>query len=364
VLGEQIEPEPEPEQEHILEIEPEQHSENAESKSLWDWMFTHRWVLITIGLFFGVLGSLYIPSSLGRFTTLPDFAPPHQDYISATLWTRAWNGVARGGVAGFFATVVQIICFMWLRTANTYQIVNGCGLRVALHELYEDGGVARLYQGISFAIIHAPLAKAGMTAANAGVPILLEDYLPSLSASAATITAITAACAALWKVTLIPLEVIRTMKQVNGKSANAALWLRVKEIGIGAVYVGLPATFFQSLVGTYPFLLVVNQLDGVVPTPERTDLQIIRNGIVGMFASGASDLCSNSLKVLRTMQQCSPDTDLGIKTAAMRVVRSDGIIGLFGRGLKTRLLVNIVQTALFTVLWKLFEQKLTAVAPS
>jgi len=43
-----------------------------------------------------------------------------------------------------------------------------------------------------------------------------------------------------------------------------------------------------------------------------------------------------------------------IVEAARLVVLEDGFIGLFGRGLKTRILCNGLQGLLFSILWKLF----------
>jgi hypothetical protein len=37
------------------------------------------------------------------------------------------------------------------------------------------------------------------------------------------------------------------------------------------------------------------------------------------------------------------------------ILETDGIIGLLGRGLQTRLLTNMIQGALFSVLWKYFQ---------
>ena len=49
-------------------------------------------------------------------------------------------------------------------------------------------------------------------------------------------------------------------------------------------------------------------------------------------------------------------TNLGLISAqaARLVVLQDGISGLFGRGLKTRILANGMQGILFSILWKLF----------
>ena len=42
-----------------------------------------------------------------------------------------------------------------------------------------------------------------------------------------------------------------------------------------------------------------------------------------------------------------------------QIVQRDGWSGLFTRGLQTRLLINSLQAALFTVLWKYLEDVLS-----
>lgn len=88
------------------------------------------------------------------------------------------------------------------------------------------------------------------------------------------------------------------------------------------------------------------------------------------MASIVSDSVSNSLRVVKTYRQVS-DTKVGygerspwlalndpcllsIVEAARLVVLEDGFLGLFGRGLKTRILCNGLQGLLFSILWKLF----------
>jgi hypothetical protein len=49
-------------------------------------------------------------------------------------------------------------------------------------------------------------------------------------------------------------------------------------------------------------------------------------------------------------------TDVSAAEAARQVIRQDGRLGLFGRGLKTRILANGLQGIMFSILWKLFLQ--------
>jgi hypothetical protein len=91
-------------------------------------------------------------------------------------------------------------------------------------------------------------------------------------------------------------------------------------------------------------------------------------------ASSTSDVCSNSLRVLKTVRQTAEGSDSGsgggdgtstskgTATAsyldtARSIVRQDGLAGLFGRGLQTRLAANALQGALFSVLFKFFQGK-------
>jgi len=68
---------------------------------------------------------------------------------------------------------------------------------------------------------------------------------------------------------------------------------------------------------------------------------------------------SNSLRVIKTTKQTAGLGDDGqevsYKEALALVLEKDGVVGLFGRGLQTRLLTNAIQGALFSVLWKYFQ---------
>jgi hypothetical protein len=48
--------------------------------------------------------------------------------------------------------------------------------------------------------------------------------------------------------------------------------------------------------------------------------------------------------------------------AAREIIAHEGVLGLFGRGLPTRLLTNGLQGLLFSMLWKLFADLCVGVA--
>ena len=62
---------------------------------------------------------------------------------------------------------------------------------------------------------------------------------------------------------------------------------------------------------------------------------------------------SNSLRVVKTYRQVN-ERRVGYVEAAEAIIEREGLRGLFGRGLKTRILANGLQGLMFSILWKLF----------
>lgn len=80
-----------------------------------------------------------------------------------------------GGIPGAIAGVAQVLALMWIRTITSYQCRYGTSFTKALVILLNDGGIPRLYRGLPFALIQAPLARFVSTAANDGVQSLLSN---------------------------------------------------------------------------------------------------------------------------------------------------------------------------------------------
>lgn len=106
-------------------------------------------------------------------------------------------------------------------------------------------------------------------------------------------------------------------------------------------------TRLRKWFGTY------NYLECHLPKADTTFEKLSRRAFIGFAASIISDCISNSLRVLKTYRQVN-ETKTSYMAAARAVIAVDGITGLFGRGLKTRILANGLQGLLFSVLWKFF----------
>ena len=87
--------------------------------------------------------------------------------------------------------------------------------------------------------------------------------------------------------------------------------------------------------------------------------RLVRSAVAGIIASFVSDVVSNFLRVLKTTRQTSPTT-IGYREAAQQIVAKEGLLGLFTRGLGTRVLTNAIQASLFSVVWKYLEGRMNA----
>lgn len=304
--------------------------------------------------------------------TMTDSSLTFQEILS-----QASKKALSGGKAGATASVVQVLSLMWLRTSMNYQYRYGGSLSSSLSELYKEGGIPRFYQGLPFALVQGPLTRFGDTAANVGILALLDASPLPLFVK----TGMGSICAGLWRIFLMPIDTSKTIMQVEGKDALNELFNQVKETGPGRLYRGALASAAATAVGHFPWFLTYNFLNEALPTVDTMGLsadehallyKLLRSALLGLSASCASDICSNSLRVIKTTKQTasfediqqigndtlnrSKDSDITYREAVALILEKDGWIGLFGRGLQTRLLTNAIQGAAFSVLWRYFQE--------
>lgn len=294
------------------------------------------------------------------------------------------------GKSGASAASVQVLTLMWLRTTLNYQYRFGTDTKTALRTLWDEGGIPRLYQGLPFAILQGPLSRFGDTAANALILAYLDAVDPTGSVPLFVRTAAGSVSAGAWRLVILPIDTMKTMLQVNGKEGIKLLQDKISSEGPSALYNGAIASVLATIIGHYPWFYTYNTLSELLPTAQdvqqhlasvtSTDLvestdsiyaflglldpklfSLLRGGLIGVAASSTSDICSNSLRVLKTVRQTSLDSGdedsskFSYIEAAKDIIDSEGWAGLLGRGLETRLLANAVQGALFSVLFKFFQ---------
>lgn len=126
------------------------------------------------------------------------------------------------------------------------------------------------------------------------------------------------------------------------------------------LYQGAIANALASFVGSYPWFFTFNLAMRWLPAPPVGDLlfKLLRTAAAGVLASFVSDVVSNFLRVLKTTRQTAA-TSIGYREAARQIIDKDGLLGLFTRGLGTRVLTNAIQASLFTVIWKYIEGRIS-----
>eukprot|EP01039_Chlorochromonas_danica_P007263 gene7263-8033_t len=273
--------------------------------------------------------------------------------------------VLRGGLYGAAAGSVQVLFLMWLRTIVNYQYRYGVSLSVAVKELLEEGGLPRFYRGLPFALLQNPLSKFGSAASyEASRAILMHT---SGSVSPFWSSALGAGLSTAWRVLLMPLETAKTLLQVEGSIGQERLVRGLQKGQVSLLFEGTAAALLASLAAHYPWFLVHNYLDHHLPQPnpqEGLKASILRSVLIGIVATAASDVTSNAVRVVRTVKAALA-VDLGhslpYSQAIQHIVKEGGWAALFGRGLRTRFIANVLQGTLFVVIWRvlplIFDRK-------
>lgn len=278
----------------------------------------------------------------------PNSLKPNQEQ---SVFKKAVKKAIGGGIAGSAAMVIQVTSLMWLRTIMNYQYRHGSKMTEAAKKLYKEGGIIRFYRGYAAALAIGPLSRFGDTAANSYAIEFLKDKTWPTSIK----TAFGSSLAASFRILLMPIDAIKTSLQVEGKNGFKILTSRVKNHGIKTVFNGTVASMSATFVGHYPWFYIYNFLNAKIPRYDTVKYKkLLRSALIGFCSAVTSDTCSNSLRVLKTTKQTHRD-HITYVDALKEVVKKDGVIGLFGRGLKTRIITNGIQGILFTILWNMFQ---------
>merc|ERR1712123_67050 len=240
----------------------------------------------------------------------------------ATILEKAKKRALGSGGAGATAMVFQVCSLMWMRTTMNYQYRYGMTTRVAFSTLYKQGGIRRFYRGLTPALLQGPLSRFSDTAANTGILTLMAQHPKMVDLPIAAKTVVASATAASMRILLMPIDTVKTTMQVEGKDGVKMLRQKIAK----------------------------------TPTADTTLSKLGRNAVIGFTSSVVSDTVSNSIRVLKTYRQTSGE-NISYAQCARNVIEQDGVMGLMGRGLKTRILANGMQGLMFSVLWKFFDEK-------
>ena len=127
--------------------------------------------------------------------------------------------------------------------------------------------------------------------------------------------------------------------------------------GPRVLFHGALAASGATMVGHFPWFFTFNTLQELIPKQDTTLKKMSRNALIGFISSAVSDTVSNSVRVVKTYRQTHHEI-ISYGQAVRDVIAKDGVIGMMGRGLKTKILSNGIQGIMFSVLWKYFEDLL------
>lgn len=268
------------------------------------------------------------------------------------MFQKAAASAFRGGAAGAIAMVLQVVLLMWLRTVINFQYRNGGTIAHAFSTLYAEGGIWRFYQGAQYALLQGPLSRFGDTAANEGI----KELLSGTNLSVGIITACASFTAALWRIVLTPVDTLKTTLQVTGQTGMHRLWEKVAKHGFWVLYDGALGNWGANIVGHYPWFVVNNQLETIIPQATSPRRKLVRRAFIGFCSSLVSDCCSNGVRVVKTYKQTS-EVPMTYTEAVQQLLEASGIWGLLFRGLGIKLFSNALSSILFSVLWKMIMER-------
>ena len=195
------------------------------------------------------------------------------------------------------------------------------------------------------------MSRFGDTAANAGVLALMDSYDETRHMPVAAKTAAASAAAGAWRVALMPVDAFKTTMQVHGARGAEVVVRKVLERGPRALYHGAAASAGATMAGHFPWFSTYNAADAWLPEQQERLPRLCRSALMGFSASLVSDCVSNSARVVKTTRQTALHP-LSYPDTVRHIVARDGVLGLMGRGLQTRLLSNGLQGVVFSVVWK------------
>jgi hypothetical protein len=269
------------------------------------------------------------------------------------IFRKAGKKALGGGIPGAIAGFVQVFTLMWLRTTINYQCRYGSSFLRAFSTLHKDGGIRRFYRGIGFALIQAPFTRFVATASNDGVLALLAGLPLTKHWTPAVTTVFASLTVGVFRILLMPIDTCKTVLQVDSKEGFRALMRRVRAGKIGALYQGAAATAVSSTIGHYPWFVIYNALSSAEWLQSLIPKKLFRNASIGLVASVVSDTIVNVFRVIKTTKQSiGVNHDFSYRDTIRVIVAADGVKGLFGRGLRTRVFANSIQSIIFTVIWR------------
>ena len=157
------------------------------------------------------------------------------------------------------------------------------------------------------------MSRFGDTFCNAGAQAVFASSPSLADAPLLAQTAVAAAGSGVFRALIMPLDTVKTIRQVDGPRGREVL--RAKMAALGArrtLWAGAAGAAGAHAASFFPWFAVHNALQARVPRAARADdgtatgfaLYAARAAGIGLAASSVSDTASNALHVLKARALC------------------------------------------------------------
>jgi hypothetical protein len=148
---------------------------------------------------------------------------------------------------------------------------------------------------------------------------------------------------------IMPNDACKSHLQIHGKEGLNILKSKIRRHGLPVLWNGAGASISANFIGHYPWFLTYNYLQENVPKwGDNRDM--LRSMAIGFSSSSISDTVSNSIRVLKINRQTSIESQ-SYSQAFRDIVKKEGLLSFMTRGLKTKILINGIQSSMFVLIY-------------
>merc|ERR1711924_29302 len=135
-----------------------------------------------------------------------------------------------------------------------------------------------------------------------------------------------------------PIDTLKTTLQTDGANGMNLLKEKLQTGGFRTFYNGGLGAVMANIVGYYPWFATYNTLEEYLPKKDSqgndfTGVQKLgRRALMGFGASAVSDVCSNSIRVLKVYKQTNANTHSRTSSVRKKSSPRMGWLGCSGAG--------------------------------
>ena len=261
----------------------------------------------------------------------------------------SFDNIIKSSLAGSTAGIIQLTSLFWLKTLTKHQYRHGTSLPVSFLQLYKEKDILRFYRGFTPNLLKVSLGKFGDAALYTYFHQSDFNYL-----SNEWRTTYIAFTSSFIKFNLMPLDTYTNMYQVRGKEGVNVMKQKIKKNGMKVLYNGSTAYFLSNFIGNASWFYTLDFLNSKFYKCYHKKDDTKKNMIIGFGCSTISDLLTNPIRILKTYKQSNKE-NITYLQALKEIKESKGLVNFYFRGLGTKLILNGLNSGLFLVLWKKFE---------